>query len=84
MIVMATEMTAKYKEKPAERDAPPVKGFDAGVRGHLGCPADHPDLHGLLCRKILKHVDVPAILLRASAQIRMTISVILVGPHPHP
>ena len=66
---MATDMIARYKESPAERVGIPVKGFDAGDRNHIGCPSDRSDLHGWLCRKTLKDIYLPAVLLRATAQI---------------
>ncbi|OSQ50149.1 hypothetical protein TALK_01285 [Thalassospira alkalitolerans] len=56
-IELATAMIVPYKE------------FDAKWCYHSGCPSDRSDLHGLLCRKILKDLYLPAILRRASAQI---------------
>jgi len=67
---MAGVIFVKSKEKPAGRAGIPAKGFDAGVCKYNVCPSDSPDLHGLLCRKPLKDVYLPAVLLRVSAQIR--------------
>jgi len=39
-------------------------------------------LHGLLGRKALEDLYLPAVLLRASAQIRSTIQTKLMGPDP--
>tara|TARA_B100000674_G_C37816670_1_gene903774 strand:- start:245 stop:445 length:201 start_codon:yes stop_codon:yes gene_type:complete len=66
---MAAFMFVKSKEKPAGRVGIPDKGFDAGVCKHKSCPSDRSDLHGLLCRKTLKDIYLPAALLRVSAQI---------------
>jgi hypothetical protein len=76
MIEMATDMKAKYKEKPDVQGQSPREGFDAEVRFHISCPSDRSNLHGLLCRKIWKDINLSTILLRASAQIRTTIPVI--------
>jgi hypothetical protein len=48
----------------------PVKDFDAADRRRLDRPSDRANLRGLLCRKTLKDLGLPAALLRASAQIR--------------
>jgi hypothetical protein len=66
---MAVVIFAKSKEKPVERVGIPNKGFDAGVDKYSGCPSDQSDLHDLLCRKNLKDIYLPAVLLRVSAQI---------------
>ncbi|KJE35352.1 hypothetical protein UF64_12105 [Thalassospira sp. HJ] len=47
----------------------PAQGIYAGVRKYKLCPSDRSDLHGLLCRKTLKDIHLPAVSLRASAQI---------------
>jgi hypothetical protein len=67
---MADVIFVKSKETPAGRAAIPAKGADAGVCKYNVCPSDLPDLHGLFCRKALKDVYLPAVLLRVSAQIR--------------
>ncbi|MBC06914.1 MAG: hypothetical protein CMO10_11555 [Thalassospira sp.] len=66
---MAELIFVKSKESPAGRVGIPHKGFDAGVRKYKLCPSDRSDLHGLLCRKTLKDIHLPAVSLRASAQI---------------
>ncbi|BDW97737.1 hypothetical protein MACH10_34220 [Thalassospira tepidiphila] len=82
MTVPATILGLKYKEKPAARGGPPGKGFDAGVRAQNSCPKDRSYLHGLLCRKNLQDVDLPAFSLRASAQIRATGAAIFMSITP--
>ncbi|BDW97180.1 hypothetical protein MACH10_28650 [Thalassospira tepidiphila] len=72
----------KSKEKPAGRGVIPSKGFDAGIRKYKHCPSGRSDLHGLLCRKNLKDIHLPAFLLRVSEQIRATIQTKLIGPDP--
>lgn len=69
LIGMAVVMLAKSKDEPASRGGAPAKGPDAGVCKHNDCPSDQSDLHGLLCRKALKDLYLPAALLRVSAQI---------------
>ena len=69
MIEVAVVIFVKPKENPAERVCIPNKGFDAGVDKYNDCPSDQSDLHGLLCRKNLKDIYLPALLLRVSAQI---------------
>ncbi|MBS8272452.1 hypothetical protein DYI21_02480 [Thalassospira tepidiphila] len=59
----------KFKKNVEERVAIPVKTFDVKVRKFLNCPSDRSDLLGLFCRKNLKDMDLPAFLLRVSAQI---------------
>ena len=49
---------------------PPVEGFDTAGRRQPGRPPDRADLHGLLCRKPLKGIGLPAGLLLVYAQIR--------------
>ena len=66
---MAELIFVKSKKNPAERVGIPRKGFDAGVRKYKLCPLDRSDLQGLLCRKTLKDVYLPAVFLRVSAQI---------------
>jgi hypothetical protein len=69
---MAELIVVNSREKPAGRVGIPHKGFDAGVRNDKLCAWDRSDLHGLFCRKILKDIDLPAVLLRISAHIRET------------
>jgi hypothetical protein len=69
---MAELIVVKYKAKPAGRVGIPHKGFDAGVRNDKLCAWDRQDLHGLLCHKTLEDSDLPAVLLRISAQILAT------------
>tara|TARA_E500000318_G_scaffold94255_1_gene93587 strand:- start:577 stop:918 length:342 start_codon:yes stop_codon:yes gene_type:complete len=79
---MAAVIFAESKEKPAERVGIPSKGFDAGVGKYNRCPLDQSDLHGQRCRKALKDMYLPAVLLRVSAQIWLTIATKLRGPDP--
>jgi hypothetical protein len=72
LIGLAELIVAKSREKPAGRLGILHKGFDAGGRNDKLCAWDRQDLHGLFCRKILKDIDLPAVLLRISAQIRET------------
>ncbi|BDW96938.1 hypothetical protein MACH10_26230 [Thalassospira tepidiphila] len=69
MIGMAEFRFVKSKENAAKRVGIPLKGFDAGVRKYKLCPSDRSDLHGLHCRNTLKDKNLPAVLLRVSAQI---------------
>ncbi len=81
---MATVRVVKYEENSAGRVGDPNKEFNAGVRNSSGCPPDCSDLHGLVCRKALKDGNLPAALLRLSAQIRTTIVVTFVSLGPQP
>jgi hypothetical protein len=72
MTAPATDMREKARKRAGWS---PVKGFDAEAFSHISCPSDHPNLHELFCRKILKDIDLPAVLLRISAQIRETGSI---------
>jgi hypothetical protein len=80
---MADVIFVKSREEPAGRVGIPHKGFDAGVCKYNVCPSDASDLHGLLCRKTLKDKYLPAVLLRVSAQICLTIQNKLIGPDPN-
>lgn len=70
MIEMAVEMASNTRKSPKSGVRPPVEGFDIGGRSHIGRPSDRAHLHGLPCRKPLKVFRLPAVLLRASVQIR--------------
>jgi hypothetical protein len=72
LIGIAELIGAKSREKPAGRVGIPHKGFDAGVRNDKLCAWDRQDFHGFLCRNILKDIDLSAVLLCMSAQIRET------------
>jgi len=67
---MAFEMARAARKSPKSGVVPPVEDFDAADRRQLDRHADRANLHGLLCRKALKGLGLPAALLRASAQIR--------------
>ncbi|AJD51554.1 hypothetical protein TH3_07170 [Thalassospira xiamenensis M-5 = DSM 17429] len=66
---MAGVIFANSDVKSLVRDANPHRWLFLGFRKYNTCPSDQSDLQGLLCRKTLKDIYLPAILLRVSAQI---------------
>ena len=82
MTAPATDMREKARKIP-QSGVIPVKGFDAEAFSQISCPSDRPDLHGLFCRKILKDMDLPVILLRISAQIRVTGTIMCMSMDPN-